>query len=936
MAILNDLLVKGCSRFLQQIYVNDDMSVSGTLVLSKIQDAAGTANNGPALIVGGTRTAAHLELDNNELMAKGSGTTTADLYINTDGGNVYLAKSGATTQIQGLLKVQGNSTFTGAATFNGNLTANGTTALKNVSISSDLTVTNNVKIEKTLTVEEEIRSPKWIIDNIANLGGEFVIAPTIVCGSNVSVVVAGPSSNQYTITVTDSSITSASFGGIAWSNGSVVKVSGTINGVVFVSVNGTMSQALNTTANTIQFKVSSNDVTLTAGTYTGDKIKNLHIMMYKVGGTVPVGIFMTSYGANKYPYIEIYSGTGTNTPTTRLGYLNGLPAISNISPSGWGLYTNNGFFSGTIVSTSGQIGGWTLGTSAIYHGTLGATNGYMLNASGNSSTTINGTSRSSLTLAIGSKFAVGNDGTLYANGANVTNINAGNISAGSISVDRIKANVISAVNNGTGTIDANKINVSEITIGQSQVTNLSSALSAKSDKTIPDTRNDNQPPSWYFTNYPRQTITEFKYANKIGIGTSAVYCSLITVVPWNDSSGGYPVQTVQLGTTKYHRVGTAASTWGAWTTEETTAGAQSKADAAAKTANNYISADSNGIRIASASPASQNQRLHLTNATADFYSSDNQKRLSINSSTGVTVGRSDKGHVLINDTGMMVYDTSNKVRTVVDASGLDVRDTDGTTSIANFGSITRIGKTSASHLTLGSSDIEFLDGSSANLLGIDSNGTFKFGQVESGVPYITMQGTSGPDPFYPDITRETFKISTGGRDRTNNQSIALRSTRKWSSGNYYDYAGLNVDITQGGAASASLYSATTGGTDNSGEIAIKSDSNKTKFYGRFTEAEIQDGELGTIRGVFPTHGVVNWGQGTGTPANSYLDFTVDFDHTYSAAPHVIVGFYSTSTAPAFGGLSCAVNSITQTGCTIRIFNSTSTARSPAVEWIAIG
>lgn len=166
MAILNDLLVKGCSRFLQQIYVNDDMSVSGTLVLSKTQDAAGTANNGPALIVGGTRTAAHLELDNNELMAKGSGTTTADLYINTDGGNVYLAKSGATTQIQGLLKVQGNSTFTGtstftgAATFNGNLTANGTTALKNVSISSDLTVANNVKIEKTLTVEEEIRSPK--------------------------------------------------------------------------------------------------------------------------------------------------------------------------------------------------------------------------------------------------------------------------------------------------------------------------------------------------------------------------------------------------------------------------------------------------------------------------------------------------------------------------------------------------------------------------------------------------------------------------------------------------------------------------------------------------------------------------------------------------------------------------------------------------------
>lgn len=65
-------------------------TVTGTLILSRTQDASGTANNKPALIVGGTDTAAHLELDGNELMAKASGTTTAPLYINNDGGLVYV------------------------------------------------------------------------------------------------------------------------------------------------------------------------------------------------------------------------------------------------------------------------------------------------------------------------------------------------------------------------------------------------------------------------------------------------------------------------------------------------------------------------------------------------------------------------------------------------------------------------------------------------------------------------------------------------------------------------------------------------------------------------------------------------------------------------------------------------------------------------------
>jgi hypothetical protein len=49
--------------------------------------------------------------------------------------------------------------------------------------------------------------------------------------------------------------------------------------------------------------------------------------------------------------------------------------------------------------------------------------------------------------------------------ANIPNLDAAKITSGSISADRIKANVINAVNNGNGTINADKINVSNINIG---------------------------------------------------------------------------------------------------------------------------------------------------------------------------------------------------------------------------------------------------------------------------------------------------------------------------------------------------------------------------------------------------------------------------------------------------------------------------------------
>lgn len=73
-------------------------TMTGTLILAKTQDASGVANNKPALIVGGTDSQQHIEIDSNEIIAKSNGTAGGTLYLND--GNGVLGLCGSDYSVQ--------------------------------------------------------------------------------------------------------------------------------------------------------------------------------------------------------------------------------------------------------------------------------------------------------------------------------------------------------------------------------------------------------------------------------------------------------------------------------------------------------------------------------------------------------------------------------------------------------------------------------------------------------------------------------------------------------------------------------------------------------------------------------------------------------------------------------------------------------------------
>jgi len=143
-------------------------------------------------------------------------------------------------------------------------------------------------------------------------------------------------------------------------------------------------------------------------------------------GQAGEGVVRITADAANNPYISIATHSGSPwsslTERARLGNLTGISGAS-----GYGLWTDNGYFTGTVNANAGNIGGWTISSGHLYAGAASTRVG-MLPASypfyaGNN-------------IASEAPFRVSNTGTLTATNANITGtVNAGSGTIGSWTIN---------------------------------------------------------------------------------------------------------------------------------------------------------------------------------------------------------------------------------------------------------------------------------------------------------------------------------------------------------------------------------------------------------------------------------------------------------------------------------------------------------------------
>ena len=416
MAQLGNLLVKGSSRFLNKAYF-EDVSICGDVSIGGKLDI--TANEGKSILSLNGKKA--LEAYDTWLNINESRDFTAGIYcgtgvLRTDGEfQVSNIKTGVKFKVNNSsLASNVPSTFSAQTTFNGGLIAS------SANISEEIC--------NTLIVKDELRSAKWNIDNITNLGSTFYVSPCIVF-TNPSVYVNSISGTTVVLTITDNSITSSTIGGATWTNGSKVKLMGRIGNSALGTINGVLKRDLNSsTAKTAYISLdfpNTDLIKFSAGaTYSGSDVGDLKMMMYEVNKNVngttknrPIGILLSSYGENKKPCIDIYNGDiEDGSPVARMGYLNGLPSVNGVSPTGYGFYAaGNAYFSGTLVSSSGKIGGFSLSENSIQNGALGQSGSVLICTGTNSSASIGGSnSINGWCFTASNTFGVTKTGALYA------------------------------------------------------------------------------------------------------------------------------------------------------------------------------------------------------------------------------------------------------------------------------------------------------------------------------------------------------------------------------------------------------------------------------------------------------------------------------------------------------------------------------------------
>lgn len=486
MAILNDLIVRGSSRLLNKLYCKDivsdgSLSVSGGLNVSGGLTVTGRSTMNDGINVGYTNTSYQISAASIICQSWLRTVGNAGWYSETYGGGWYMTDSTYIRNYNNRALLLSANLYMGGTTyyFNTSGIINASTVTTNGANIGTLNCTTKAEF-LDVNVKNTLRSVKWDINNVANLGGTFYVAPTLYFSANTSVIVNSISGTSVTLTITDATtISSSTAAGVTWYANSKIKLSGKIGNCVLGTADGTLSATMHSTANTLKCVVNIAEASkLTAGTtYSAANVSNLCVMMYSLYSSVsgtsavrPVGIAMTSYGANKSSAIDIYGGT-SDTPNVRIGLLTGI-SDSTLTPSGWGIYASNGYFKGKIVATSGKIGNFNISTrlytnnnslnnttsdANVYIGDdgislgkgqfkvtnagaltaiSGSIGGFSITSSflANGTTTLAGAANSVYLgtggISCGTAFKVTNTGTLTANDVNITgNITATNMLA---------------------------------------------------------------------------------------------------------------------------------------------------------------------------------------------------------------------------------------------------------------------------------------------------------------------------------------------------------------------------------------------------------------------------------------------------------------------------------------------------------------------------
>ncbi len=445
MAQLGNLLVTGSSRLLGKLFCSD-ISVGNSLSVKTLNATNFTATSVIAsglTVNGNATTTGTLNVGNSQVNGKISinGKVSIRDYANngwlgindtlawTNG--VYFGKT--TVRTDGIFQVgdagnkvlfnQSSAKFTVPVTINNFLAAN------------NITATNVTVNGKLVAYQQEIKT-------IQDLGGEFCVSPTIYIQKASTTVVNVRKKDSTTISISikdEKAITSSTIQGVKWAKGSKIKIQSKIDGIV-IKGDGTMTNTLNTDQYTmaIDVVVDSSIANHFSTAKNNASFDEINIMLYqrygkKIGSTTenaysPVGIRMSATGsANAAPYLDIWGSKSSSDPDTvytvpsvRLGYLDGLKC-GTYDCFGYGLYADNVYLNGTIISNSGTIGGFKIDNNSLNNGTWGTDKSVLVCTGTNIAKAVGGSSAiNGWCFTAGSKFGVTTNGDLYASNANIS------------------------------------------------------------------------------------------------------------------------------------------------------------------------------------------------------------------------------------------------------------------------------------------------------------------------------------------------------------------------------------------------------------------------------------------------------------------------------------------------------------------------------------